>query len=1036
MAGATTKKLGEKLLRRLKGALKFIFSKRIVPTIKGLLAYIILIILSFIFGFIRLNPFPMSLPSAVIISIASVPGNTIGSCVQNTFLNLMGVLVGSLNFFILGKLAQWPVAQGVVFAFIVYLLGLVYAQGLTFLGFALLGILQSFTGIFTSLANGGEFQGDQLRGWMQAYAFGCACVLVVNIFFLPRTSEHALRETMVSSLDHARTLQLLINKGYTEDLSGEERAVMEKLVDSLRTDFMTLKRLLGETTFEVSWSRWSMADYRSLVDKMRSMQGMLIASYYGFLTGEENHSIDTFKEQFLPGAAEEFRQLRRSLCLTFGEIMQEIAAEPLQPLHADSHYGETDIEKQPVVHTSSSDASTEGDEMDPEQGLRAVGRRLQREALVSDGVLPARPTGEIGAVPPEITPRGPSLVDQQLVGRMDARDNQTAFQPYESDAVKSLRYNFDGFAKKELDLIAHLLVSGGLSVDLSNDSLNLFRPLRSIAQSWGTDRVRGIQEVLDKERIFQGPPTGDEYRSSVATPRIVEPEDDPDALRTGHTIVRVYSVLFAINRLMNKLQAMHTQVLLTPKGTKRHYGLQIHILEMFKRPSQKEKLDEEANWDDDMNLQEAICALERREYVPEKVTTLQRLLAVERWFRSPTSVYAFKIVLALSIFSVLIYAPLVRGWFISYALITGLPNLVLALAPTLGGTFLSFGIQIVGTVIGNIAAMVILLIFRNVGGWLYNPYGIICLLAVYALPFAYMVHEMPQLFIFSLLAMNSCGATIVTVYVNAVYGGDSDYNTPPFMAAIGLAALAVALGIVFCFQLLILRSPARHALRIALAAVIEDHLAYVTMLQAYCRSLELVDPSDAPDPKIVRRVEGELKRREAKIQARILDLGQLIGFASLEPNWQKPFRKEAAAKLLRANQLLLDRWSETRSAVGNEPFPPFVSQQFVSILSPYRRQCYTVTKTSLYLAATSMASKIPLPIETPNPGRLASDLVHDALLLSSRYAKTDEGREIVKTGDFARYWFFLLVNMSALTHVANIEDACREIYGTFEDKMQ
>ncbi|KZO91191.1 hypothetical protein CALVIDRAFT_602427 [Calocera viscosa TUFC12733] len=1054
MAGATTtKKLGAKLARRLKLGGKFIFSKRIVPTMKATLAYILLISLSFIFEYIRINPFPMSLPSAVIISIASVPGSTIGSCVKNTFLNLLGVMVGSLNFFILGKLAPWPVAQGVIFAFIVYLLGLVYAQGLTFLGFALLGILQSFTGIYTSLANGGQFDGSQLRAWMQAYSFGCAVVLAVNILVLPRTSEHSLRETLVSSLDHARTLLLLINKGYMEDLTGEERAVMEQLSDSLRTDFMALNQLLNETVFEISWSRWSMADYRSLVDHMHSMQSMLIAAYYGFLAGEENHSIDTYKEQFLPCAAEEFRQLRRSLCLTFGEIIQEIAVEPLQPLHSEYQDAGMDIEKQPDPQASS-ELSTENDEMDPEQGLRAVGRRLQREALVEDGGLAPAAAGKQEASRADITPRGPSIVDRQLVGRRDSR-NANQNQPYDSDVVKALRSNFDGFAKKQLDFTSHLLISGGLSVDLSNDSLNLFRPMRSIAESWGTDRVRGVQEVLDKEKATLGygispslttsserprsmseiPLAGHEYRAGPAIPRIVEPEEDQDAVRTGRTLVRVYSVLFAMNRLMNKLQTMHTQVWMTPTGAKRRYRLQIHILESLKSSSRQENLDEKAELDGSLTLPECICCLERRKYVPTKVTFVQRLLAIERWFRSPTSVYSFKIVLALSIFCVLLFAPLVRGWFLSYALITALPNLVLALAPTLGGSFVSFGIQIVGTVIGNIASMVILLIFRNVGGWFYNPYGIACLLAVYAIPFAYLVNEKPQFFIFALLALNSCGATILTVYVNAVYEGNHDYNTPPYMAGIGLAALAVALALVFCFQLLILRNPARHALRVALARVIEDHLAYVTLLQAYCRALELIDPSDQVDPKIVRRVERELIRREDKLQAQIIDMNQLISFAALEPTWQKPFQKEAAAKVLRANQLLVDRWSETRSAIGSEPFPPFVSQQFVSILSPFRRQCYTVTKTSLYLAATSMASKIPLPLETPNPGRLVSDLVHDALLISFRYAKTEEGREIVQSGDFARYWFFLLVNMSALQHVADIEDACREIYGTFEDKM-
>ncbi|EJU01760.1 hypothetical protein DACRYDRAFT_116219 [Dacryopinax primogenitus] len=1051
-------------MRTVKAALRFTFSKRVVPTLKGVLAYELLIILSFILGYAEISPFAQALASGVIITIASLPGQSLGACIMNIFLNLAGVLVGSLNFFIMGKLAGTPVAQGVVFAVMAYLLSLVHAQGLTYLGFSLLAILQTFTGIFTSLASPTtSFSGSQLRAYLQSYAFGCACVLVVNICLLPRTAESKLRGAIATSLDHARTLMLLVNKGYMEELTQEERVVMEQLVLSLRTDFRSLNQLLGETTFELCLSRWSMASYRSLVQKTHALQNMLIASYYGLLTGEENKSIETFKEQFLPSCEEEFRALRRSLCLMFAEIMREIAPDEFLD-HQDDGGG--DVEKQAAGEKLESSAE-EGSEGDQQRIMEDVGCRLRQEAIKADASAaraaapnardsetPAGPIETLTHIP---TPEGRTLVDQQLFGKRSPEDNiphsSETVTAYASDVAKSLRVNFDAFAQKLLDFQAHLLVSGGLSVDLTNNALKLFQPMRSFADSWGTDRVRGVQEALDKKKDMmayeihpqthnvaeENCPNLDEERETGGREatrwrgmvRSAEPMEDPDALRTGHALVRVYSLLYALNRMMSKVQAMHAEVTTTSRGKKRRLRLQLHILDVLRSYIPKRPSPEEAKWESDISIQEAICELEHRAYVPEQVTFGQRLLAVEKWFRSPTSVYAFKITLALCVFCVLIWAPVVRGWFISYALITALPNLILALASTLGATWLSFIIQILGTVIGNIAAMIILLIFRHVGGYLYNPYGIACLLAVYAFPLAYCVNEKPELFLFGF-----CGATILTVYVNTVDEAAANFNSPPFSAAIGLAALAVALGIVFCFQLLILRSPARHALRVALARLIEDHLSYVTMLQAYVRALELVDPADLPSPKVVHKVERDLKRGESDLQRRIMDMDELVAFAAAEPNWQRPFQRDAVGRVLRANQLLMDRWSETLAAIGSEPFPLWVSEQFISTLSPYRRSMFTLTKTSLFLVATSVASKIPLPIETPNPGRMTSDLVHDALLVSTRYTNTEEGRKTVKTGGFARYWFFLLANMSACAHVANIEDACREIYGTFEDKMR
>ncbi|KZT61390.1 hypothetical protein CALCODRAFT_8959 [Calocera cornea HHB12733] len=332
-------RLAVKLAKAAKGVTKFMFSSRAVPTLKGALSYTIYLIISFIFRFNHINPFPASIPSsvcihvlpgcgwtlltgAVIITIASMPGATVGSCIKNSFLNMMGIMIGSLNYFILAKLADVPVAQGVVIGLMVYLSGLMYPKGFTYIGFALLGLLQSFTGIFITYADGGAFNPAQLLGFMQSYAFGCACAVAVNLLVLPRTAEHQLREALVTSLEHARTLLLLINKGYAEDLPEEERAEMELLEQAIRMDLKTLLDLLDDTGFEISWSRWSMADYSSLVEKIRSMHGMLLSAYYSYLNGKENHSIETFRDHFLATTAKDLEHIRRSLWLTFAEIMQ------------------------------------------------------------------------------------------------------------------------------------------------------------------------------------------------------------------------------------------------------------------------------------------------------------------------------------------------------------------------------------------------------------------------------------------------------------------------------------------------------------------------------------------------------------------------------------------------------------------------------------------------------------------------------------------------------------------------------------------
>lgn len=56
----------------------------------------------------------------IIVIVAGGPGKTVGACVQGVCLALVGVGVGSGFFAILAKLANFPVAQAVIFAAIVY----------------------------------------------------------------------------------------------------------------------------------------------------------------------------------------------------------------------------------------------------------------------------------------------------------------------------------------------------------------------------------------------------------------------------------------------------------------------------------------------------------------------------------------------------------------------------------------------------------------------------------------------------------------------------------------------------------------------------------------------------------------------------------------------------------------------------------------------------------------------------------------------------------------------------------------------------
>lgn len=150
------------------------------------------------------------------------------------------------------------------------------------------------------------------------------------------------------------------------------------------------------------------------------------------------------------------------------------------------------------------------------------------------------------------------------------------------------------------------------------------------------------------------------------------------------------------------------------------------------------------------------------------------------------------------------------------------------------------------------------------------------LLAVFAIPLEYCVYEKPQLFVLALLALNSAASIIIIEYISVDYLGNTAFDTPALRAGKFMVSLGVALAIVITLQLFVLRKPARRTLRTSVGALVYSNLAYNTILQAYVRAVLPADPKQRGKPSVLKRIERELKYREAKMQAQIIEMGPLM----------------------------------------------------------------------------------------------------------------------------------------------------------------
>ena len=153
-----------------------------------------------------------------------------------------------------------------------------------------------------------------------------------------------------------------------------------------------------------------------------------------------------------------------------------------------------------------------------------------------------------------------------------------------------------------------------------------------------------------------------------------------------------------------------------------------------------------------------------------------------------------------------------------------------------------------------------------------------------------------------------------------------------------------------------------------------------------------------------------------------------------------------------------DRMRECRTAIGTKPLPDVVTQNFSRVLAPYRRRNTQILQLGFFLIASSMTAKTPLLRETPaeleSAGQVAN-VMHDTLVLASRHARTAEGVKTIKSGDFTRYFHYLVCMTSLSEHLKVsggdfsycschfsqssllqvMEDACKDLFGELEDNL-
>ncbi|GAA6050447.1 hypothetical protein JCM3770_002600 [Rhodotorula araucariae] len=1024
-------------------------SRAAVATFKASLAYTLAFILIFVHSFSRLNPYPVTLSGTILICIAGQPGLAVGACWDQAIFGALGVGLGGAAFAILAKLGHTQVAQGFVFLVFVYIAALIKAQSMRYFGGSLLFIILAFSGIYTSILSGGNFVPAYLEAYLEAYCWGFAIVLVVNALVFPHTSEKELREILVISLEHISTFSHLISKTYNLDLTNDERVARDALNQSIRADMGVLNQRLGQAGLEINYSRWAMQDYSLMVSKVRAMQHGLITSYSSLVSMEkyDPRALEIIKQELQDTQANKlFNKLRRSADLSFADIVAELAvgkAVYRSPAPGERHWDDfREMPESPDVESGRADgrrfslsAPTPASQEDAVAMQQRIAARLRKE-VASAGSTPMASRRPSMSNAPDV------LVNNDLAAAASAAfaANPSAARKaakVTDDKVAFLRSCWRQFEESQLSAIGRMLATG-LPED---DELRLYRPGPSFAELYLHPPARFDPRVTATTTAHSTPPlvkrgTKETDGSAAEDEKVPASGASPsgtseDTLKTsemicGSAVMRSFAFLAGMGAVENELASLYEHIVPKPGTAPRRKRLRFHLFES-KGQTQAQP--------DKMTLREAIARLAGRDFVQPKKSFWVRIAELERLGRSADSIYAAKTAAAVSVYTVFILAPSLKAFFVDYGLTSGIITIVVAMAPSLGQTLLTFVIQILGTGFGSLLGLLILRIFLDVGGYHFNPYGIVCLLAVASFPLSAIIYCRPQYFAGALLALNGAGVLIVTEWTyNEIPGWiRPGFDSPAFRCAKQIVAMCIALAIAGIFQTLILRQPARQTLRKKLAQIswsLNSHGVLFSYLTEAV--MPMVDDSthhSIPDWEAVQVVQKELIAREVAIQGDLLALMPLMKFASVEPTFGQPFKAPVIARIIRAHQLILDRMREARTAIGAEGFSPEIRHHFSDVLVPYRKQGKRVTRALFYFTATSLSTKQPLPPDLPSMTATARNIQHDAMVLSRRLTKTEEGRKILASSVYLRYWLFIASMASTSYILEGMEPDLRELFG-------
>ncbi|CAH7688136.1 expressed protein [Phakopsora pachyrhizi] len=1014
-----------------------------IPIMKAVMAYTLSLILLF-----SIQPCKKTLEipgvgsSTILLCAVGFPGKSLGACIQGLILSIIGLGFGSLNFYILALSGPYPYLQAILLFVAIYVAG-IFASHRKFFVASILYIIETFKGInYFFIAPEGNKWLPYLRSDLMAYLWGAAIVLFVNLIIFPYSATAQLRKTLAISLDHIKALSILIEKTYRIQITQEECKIRDCLVKLLQADSKNLGIKLMDASIEVHYSKWSHQEYTNIVNQIRSMQHSLSIAHSNLTSPEfENLNRSEFSQSFLS------EKLRAELEIVsaysqagLAEIINEIDDSLEQYSLNGQAKTEHDIEKLFLEFTPSS----------PEVVQPPLSASKNSEFLRSGNIsLPTETSSNsfingntikscnLGKAPHPIACANPQMIsnkthdsirfsDRVSQGLKMHLNNLQEMQSLQLEAV--LRSDQIYGSDKPLWPIVEETGECFQEPVLEGPGIDLYTMTPNRSPCLGFHSIENSSNLIDKnfnqdqisEPVVQKS-TETNYSSAAANSA---PNDRDRSIDLHQLCIREYSLFYPRKLFLENLIKLRESVL---PMTRRSKKKRLHFSGFTNQ------IDNDYYAHEEQDL-----AAEKLNF---KLKISKSTQKVERFFKSDSSVWAFKRAVSLVCLATFFWIPRTRSFALDYSLNSSVIQLALAISPTLSQSWLNIFMQVAGQAIGTSYATAFLYASRNLGSYHFNPYLLTVASTLLAIGPAYVIHSTPQYFTFSLFVMNSAGGLMYRQYLDDYPGFSTKIDSPLFRMLKSWVPSLIACAIAFFVQNMVLRKTTDRAVRWGLVNLMKVNLAHTVLLEKYIDAIILAKNEIQTSPRILQQIFKDLTRRERKTQNQISELEALIGLKRFRHSPKEKKYLVEYHKILKASQKNLDRNRDVRLVLGCRELPALFIEGLMKKLLPYRERALSQIKMSLYLCITALQTKIPLPQDTNESikeknifSNLQSNFYHDGLILTSRLIELTncnnyEVNFIQRHDELCRLWLYLISLTNVFIPLKTIQESIIKISG-------